>query len=1058
MPYSEYLKAVQEKMHTQQASEHSYRGLLESLLVAHVPDIAKDRYKIINEPSRIACGAPDLAILQSSDDDMLAVGYVEAKDIGMSLDKEEKSEQLQRYRNGLENLILTDYLEFRLFANGEKVLTVLIAENINGVIKPLPESFEKLQNLFSEFFTNERIAIKSTEDLAKIMANKTKLMQDVFNATLTHDANSVISQQHKAFKTMLISDLTPTQFADIYAQTITYGLFTAKLQQFKQNQYASFTKKDAADFIPANNEFLQELFSHIADSKLDASTLWVIDNLCELFTYVEWKNIIKTFSYENESDPIIHFYENFLTTYNPELRKARGVWYTPQSVVQFIVRAVDDCLQTHFNLPKGLADSSMVDIATSNDETKAVHKVQLLDVATGTGTFLAETIQRIYRNHFSTQSARWSNYVEQNLLPRLHGFEILMAPYAICHLNIQLLLEELGYKSENQKRLGVYLTNTLEEYHDEVDLPFANWLAEESNQASRIKREMPVMVAFGNPPYSGESQNKSDFIMNLMQDYKKEPSGGKLKEKNPKWINDDYVKFIRMGEHYINKNNEGILAYISNHSYIDNPTFRGVRFHLLNTFDEIYILDLHGNAKKKEKAPDGKPDKNVFNIEQGAAIIIAIKLKHEKKELAQNKLAQVFHADLWGSDRKEKYDWLKQHSLHDTDWQTVNYQAPYYFFCPKDFKAEKKYQKGFQIKELFPVNSVGIVTARDSLTIDKNRTALTDRLEDFLTLSDEQARMKFNLGKDTRDWTVSGARQDLKKLDLRKTKITPINYRPFDSHFTYYTGKSKGFYSYPRNDVMQHMLVGDNIGLTIGRQGQVVGSMQWSLAFISNSIIDLNLYYRGGANLFPLYLYDTDSMNFGKAMRRPNLNQTMIDAIAKILKITFIPDHEDDDNADDKTTFNPLDILDYIYAVLHSPAYRATYQEFLKIDFPHIPYPQDAEQFWQLVALGEQIRKLHLLQHPLVHQPITKWEVTGSDIVEKPIYKDGRIYINAMQYFDDAPEIAWQFYIGGYQPAQKWLKDRKGKKLDDNDIEHYQQIIIALAETHRLMQEIDKIH
>ncbi len=1071
MPYSKYLKAIQEKLHTGQAGEHSYRGLLEGLLANHVPDIAKDRYSIINEPSRVACGAPDFAILQKSDNDTLAVGYVEAKDIGVNLGSEEKSEQLIRYRNGLENLILTDYLEFRLFVNGEKMLTVAIAKHVGGIIKPLPENFEKLANLFNEFFTNQRVIIKSTEDLAKIMANKTKLMQDIFLQTLTNaDKHSTINAQYKAFEKMLINDLSKTQFADIYAQTITYGLFTAKLQQYKKHNDKAFTKDDAVHFIPASNPFLQKLFRHISNNDedetyLDDTTLWIIDNLCEVFGFVDWGKIRDAFNYDNDSAPIIHFYEIFLKNYNPSLKDARGVYYTPQPVVQFIIRAVDDCLKNHFNLADGLADTSKVDITVKDEasnglKSETVHKVQLLDVATGTGTFLAEIIQKIHKGK-PNQGASWNNYVEQHLLPRLHGFEILMASYAICHLQIHLLLEETGYQinQETPQRLGVYLTNALEEDHPTADLPFTKWLEIESNSASRIKREMPVMVAFGNPPYRGESKNKSDFIMKLMQNYKQEPSGGKLKERNPKWINDDYVKFIRMGEHYITKNTEGILAYITNHGYIDNPTFRGMRFHLLNAFDEIYIIDLHGNAKKKELAPDGKPDKNVFDIEQGVAIIIAVKKSSKIK--SPKPLARIFHKDVYGSNRDKKYDWLDEHSLNNIDFTSVDYQAPYYFFCPKDFEALKQYEKGFHINKLFKLHNTGIVSKRDKMAFQHSKKDMENLIKHLLTLNAEQIREQYPYCNwDSRDGKAEFVVSSLKEVGFNQELLKICNYRPFDNRWTYYTKKSKGFLGWPVYDIMQHMLAGDNLGLCVGRQGQVVGSITWNLAFITNSIIDFNIYYRGGADMFPLYIYDTDSFNFGKPMRKPNLNQDMIDEFATCLKLNFIPDHEDaqnNDNANDKTIFNPMDILDYIYAVLHSPTYRETYQEFLKIDFPHIPYPKTAKQFWQLAALGGQIRTLHLLENPTLNTPITKWEVTGSDVIEKPIYKDGKIYINNTQYFDDAPEIAWQFYIGGYQPAQKWLKDRKGRKLDYDDVQHYQKIIIALTETHRLMQQIDKI-
>ena len=1058
MPYTNYLKSIQEKLQTGQASEHTYRGALEELLKAHLPEIARTQYNVVNEPKRIACGAPDFAIYKITDDDSIAIGYVEAKDIGINLDEAEKSEQLTRYKDALENLILTDYLEFRFFVEGKKLETIAIAENVNGKLKPLPTNFEKLQNLLKEFFANERIQIDSSENLAKIMANKTKLMKTVFRETLENSSEeSVINAQYKAFEKMLINDLSQEQFTDIYAQTITYGLFTAKIQQYKTAMDAKFSRQDAAKFIPASNPFLRKLFYHISGSELqedslDETVLWVIDNLCDVFRFVDWQNILKAFDYKKDSDPIIHFYENFLTAYDAKLRKSRGVWYTPEPVVKFIVRAVDDCLKQYFNLPEGLANTSKVETPQGEN----LHKVQLLDVATGTGTFIAETIRKIHEDKFKTQQALWNGYVEQHLLPRLHGFEILMASYAICHLKIHLLLEQLGYKMDKDtpQRLGVYLTNALEEEHPVADLPFTRWLEVESNEASRIKRDMPVMVAFGNPPYNAVSQNMGDWITDKIDNYKY-IDGVHFGERKH-WLHDDYVKFIRLGEYYINKNGEGILAYITNHSYIDNPTSRGMRFHLLKTFDVIYIIDLHGNAKKQEKAPDGKADKNVFDIEQGVAIIIAVKNKN-----ANENLAELHHLDLWGSDRQAKYEWLNKNSLDKIKFTKVNHQAPYYFFCPKDFSKSAEYDKGFKINKLFYENNVGTMTARDNLVVDFDKNSLYEKIKDFadLTQSDETIRARYfghkKEGKykkgDNGSWKLIEARKMISEYN-HKDYIKPFTYRPLDNRYVYYTSKMVGR---ALKRIMKHMLIGDNIGLVATRINR---QMSLNYFFISNKITDLHILDNTGdsTSLFPLYSYETDSFDFGKPTRSPNLDMDIVNQIADRLGLQFITDHNHK-KTNDKKTFTPLDLLDYIYAALHSPKYRDTYKEFLKIDFPRVPYPQDASNFWALVEKGGQIRTLHLLENPVLNTPITKWEIEGTNIVEKPEYKDGRVYINPTQYFENVPMTAWQFYIGGYQPAQKWLKDRKGKMLDYEDLTHYQKIITALAETDRLMAEIDRI-
>lgn len=556
--------------------------------------------------------------------------------------------------------------------------------------------------------------------------------------------------------------------------------------------------------------------------------------------------------------------------------------------------------------------------------------------------------------------------------------------------------------------------------------------------------------------------------MNLMEDYKKEPGGkDKLKERNPKWINDDYVKFIRYGQHFIEKNGSGVLAYINPHGYLDNPTFRGMRWNLLKTFDEIYTIDLHGNTKKRETAPDGSKDENVFDIMQGVSINLFVKTGRKKID----ELGKVFHHDLYGL-REFKYDYLSTYSLKDVDFEEVKNIAPNYFFINKNFEEQEFYNKGFSVNELFPVNSVGIVTARDGFTIHTNKHVVKSNIETFLNLNDEAARIMFKLGKDVRDWKIKYAKEDLTNNYPYKGQFATILYRPFDNRWTYYTGNSKGFYSYPRKEVMQHFTRGENLGIVIGRQGQVVGSMPWNLSFITKSISDLNLFYRGGGMLFPLYLYSSNinETTFDERPQRVcNLNTEIVSKFEGILQMQFVDEktegnvcfanNNDELQNEYKEVFAPIDILDYIYAVLHSPTYRDKYKEFLKIDFPRIPYPKDKEIFWQFVKLGSEIRQTHLMESPPLKSFIKDYPFVGDgdNVVEKLDYIDGNVYVNSIQYFEGVPQIAWEFFIGGYQPAQKWLKDRRGNKLEYDDIIHYKRIIVALKETERLMKEIERV-
>ena len=1059
----EYLQEIAKIYERGNATEHSYRRALAKCMEGLMGGCVAT-----NEPKRTEFGSPDYIIekeMHGKQGELgkplkpLPMGYVEAKDIGAKLSRIEKEEQLMRYRKGFSNFVLTDYLEFRFYRKGEKQETVRIAEIKDGRIIPQRKNFPTLERLFTNFRGFDDEAIGTWQELTERMADAGKLIRDeVFARAFAKNSRSNIKEQLAGFRKVLIHDIEAPQFVDIYTQTIVYGLFTARLHD---ETLSDFSREEARDLIPLSNPFLRQLFDYVCGANFDKNLVWVLDYLCKIYRDVDLHALIKSFSKRTSTnDPLIHFYETFLGQYNPKLRKSRGVYYTPEPVVNFIISAIDDCLKKHFDLHEGLAHRGKVDFfskaatAKKTKIKKSVHKVQLLDVATGTGSFMAEVVRQIHDSNFKNQQGAWSNYVEEHLLPRLHGFELLMGPYAMCHLKLDFLLTETGYKPQNKSnppRLGVYLTNALEEAHPDYDTLLAQWLSNESNEASRVKRDTPVMVAFGNPPYSGESANKDvPFIEELMGDYKKEPGGEeKLKERNSKWINDDYVKFIRLAEHYIEKNKEGILAYITNHAYLDNPTFRGMRWHLLNTFDDIYILDLHGNAKKKEVSPDGSADKNVFDIQQGAAIIIAV--KHRKRK---EKLAQVHHADLWGS-RQSKYDALAQSTLKNIQWEQIKNREPHYFFVSKNWDVFEEYKKSFNIENLFPVNGTGVITKRDQLSIHETEKEALTAAKDILNLSKQDFYSKYNMPVDVRDWRYEWAKQDIAEAEISSKLIQPITYRPFDNQKIVYTGRSRGFIGWPVVKIMRHFLSGENVGLIFGRQGQVVGGMSWNLCFITKNISDLNLFYRGGQVTSPLYLYDESES------RTPNLNMEIVEEMVKKLKLPFISDHKArgaSKKRQEQTALSPLDLLDYIYAVLHSPTYREKYKEFLKINFPRIPYPKTAKKFWRLADLGGEIRALHLMEHKALANRTIGFPIEGDRKVEKLNFSDdGKVWINKNQYFDGIPQTAWEFYIGGYQPAQKWLKDRKGRELTYDDIAHYQKIIIALAETHRIMGEINKI-
>jgi predicted helicase len=1044
----EYIEKLNRLYKTGNAREHSYRGDLQALINTIVPDVL-----VTNEPARIECGAPDYIITKRD----IPVGYIEAKDIGVDLESKSLKEQFDRYRASLQNLIVTDYLAFHLYINGEFKTKIEIGEIKNGKIVPIQNNFSTFIDLIKDFCLFEGQTIKSSSTLAAMMAKKARMLENIIEAALVSDIKkeeiSSLRDHMDSFQKILIHDIKPKEFADIYAQTIAYGMFAAR---FHDKTLETFSRQEAAELIPKSNPFLRSLFGYIAGPDIDDRIKWIVESLAEIFRSADVATLLKDFGKATQTqDPIIHFYETFLTEYDPALRKARGVWYTPSPVVNFIVRAIDDILNSEFGIKEGIADSSTIDIDVKHPGEKKslkkkVHRVQFLDPATGTGTFIAELIRQVYQK-FQGQEGIWSNYVENHLIPRLHGFEILMASYAMAHLKIDMLLQETGFKPTKNQRLKIYLTNSLEEYQEDDGTLFAlaRWLSEEAQQANDVKRDTPVMVVMGNPPYSGISANNGEWISELIEDYKY-VDGVHIKERKH-WLNDDYVKFIRFGQYFIEKNGEGILAFINPHGFLDNPTFRAMRWNLLKTYDMIYTIDLHGNGTKKETAPDGSKDENVFDIMQGVSINFFIKTGKKKT----NALGKVFHFDLFGK-REIKYDFLMDNSLIAINFKELKPEAPNFFFVPINHTAEDSYSEGFYIGELFIKQSMGVTTARDHFVIDFNKQNLLNRLNEFsdLSIDDLTVRTKYfgskSSGKyqpgDTRGWNLSKARVDISR-EIHEENIKTISYRPFDSRYIYY---SKKMVDWGREDVMKNLLI-SNISLVCVKIGRDETAHNY---FVSNSITDKSLTSSlDNANVFPLYL-NSDSANptlGASTNRKPNLNMEIVNEIAGKLKLTFIEEKETTNNS-----FSPIDILDYIYAILHSPTYRETYKEFLKIDFPRVPYPEDKKTFWKLVKLGGELRQIHLLESDVVNTYKTSYPISGDNIVDKIKFEDGNVYINETQYFSKVPEVAWNFYIGGYQPAQKWLKDRKERVLGFEDIKHYQKIIVALVETDRIMKEIDK--
>ncbi|MCY4082057.1 MAG: N-6 DNA methylase [Caldilineaceae bacterium] len=1097
--FQDYINGLKTNLKLGNATEHTHRPVLKILLESF-----GDNVTATNEPKRIECGAPDFVVTKTTQN-QLTVGYVEAKDIGFDLEQIEKDSerakpsnmngiQLKRYRESLPNLLLTNYTDFRWYVDGEPRMRACIAKaNNTGSLSPNKPEFSKCTQLLWEFLEKSPEKIASPVDLAQRMARLTHMIRNVIEESFRQcHVSHAVRDLYDASKSVLVPDLTEKSFSDMFAQTLAYGLFAARVYHVA----GPFGRQSAAYQIPPTNPFLQQLFSIITGPALDEEPfVSFVDDLSQLLGNADVEAILSAFSKrEALQDPILHFYEPFLAAYDPSLQEQLGVYYTPEPVVSYIVRSVDWLLRKRFDCVAGLANHEAASYELVDDigntTSKESHRVLVLDPACGTGTFLYAVIDHIREYYRSSGNAgMWNGYVKEHLLNRMFGFELLMAPYAMSHLKLGMQIaaqdmpaesrQDWSYKFDSDERLGVYLTNSLEQAEAQSMTLFGplRVITEEASAAAEIKRDLPIMVVLGNPPYSGHSANASKkdgkltWIGKLIEDYKK-VDGEPLGEKNSKWLQDDYVKFIRFGQWRIEQSGAGILAFITNNAYLDNPTFRGMRQQLLDTFTHIYLLDLHGNANKKEKAPDGSPDQNVFDIRQGVSIALFV------KEAGESSSAVVNHADLWGT-RESKYKVLDTSEVSTTKWETIEPYSPNYMFRPWNRELEEEYQRWPKITDVMPVNSVGVVTARDKLTIHWPSTDVMEVVKDFARIPPETARDRYNLGKDSKDWSVHRAQVDLNRTGLNDEFVTPILYRPFDTRFTYYTGESRGFICRPRSEVMSHMLRGENLGLMFMRQ--VALQDDYTHFGVSRSMADNRAFYsnKGIKSFAPLYIYTSEEENmsdlYAPTKKQPNLATEFTRELGRFIDLNFIGDGE----GDLSETFGPEDAFHYIYAVFHSPTYRKRYDQFLRADFPRVPIISDSRQFPKLVGLGRQLTQLHLMESRLLSQTKIGFPVQGEDIVESghPKYvppgssmpghsaplEEGRVYISKDnkssgkpgQYFEGVSPEVWEFRVGGYKPMEKWLKDRKGRVLSFDELNHYRRMGHALAETGRLMTEID---
>ncbi|MCK5012199.1 MAG: N-6 DNA methylase [Candidatus Omnitrophica bacterium] len=983
-----YLKEINALRESGEGREESYYPSLKALL-GEIAEFHKRKDIIsIAQPGNTEHGKPDFKVLTN---DNREIGIIEAKKPGEDLDKLEKKDQLIRYLKGYDNLITTDFYNFRLYRN-KRVIMEASLENIKQ-----NENFDALSDLLYTFFGFSIPKKYTAEMLAKDLAKKTKKLKKEVIVEMNAE-NEEIIDLCKAFKEFLMKDLTTEKFADIFSQTITYGLFISRI---RTKNLENFSPKTAYIDIPAGIGVLKSIFTYMLTSEdiVSENMDWIVNDITDILKQVDIAIILK-----EHHDPIVHFYETFLEEYDPKSRISQGVYYTPDPVVFYIASSLNFILKKRFNKTSGFANSS----------------VTVLDPASGTMTFISKAIE-IAKDENPNKGAE-NELIRDHILKHFYGFEVMMAPYTIGHLRMMLALEDVGYKMEKNENINLYLTNTLVEEPDRRDWKgrlVEKELLKESELSNRLKKETKVLAILGNPPYSMESKNNDPFILKLMEDYKK-INGIPLKERNSKVIMDDYAKFIRFAQYKIEQNGEGVIGFITNHGFIDNVTFRGMRHSLMETFNEIYVFDLHGNADKNEVCPDGSKDENVFNIKRGVSISFFIKRKNVNG-------TKVYHSDLWGM-QEDKYKWLLSNGFEDTKWKELEPDEPYYYFKPYNKSNLDTYNKGFRITDIFDVGSGGVKTSVNHVVIDFDKHILENKIDKFrnLAVPNEIVVEDLNLGNTRLKEEISEFRKKVSDNENIGNYYIDYSFRPFDDRNIFY---SKDIVDRPRYNVMKHMLR-ENVALVTNRLSKK-GVMPHP--FVCDKIVDLD-FSASASYLCPLYLYNKD--------KKSNIKKEVMQFINTYYEVPTTPEN----------------ILHYIYGVLYSETYRSKFSEFIKADYSRIPFTTSQEIFLKMSSLGKQITNLHLMKSSELNKTVSTFDIPGSNIIEKVTHRGSDVYINETQCFNGIEDKVWEYEIGGYQVLDKWLKSHKGRKLNLEDIEHFSKIVTTISKTIEIQVEIDELY
>lgn len=1015
------------------ATEESYYSDLKKLLETYLKGKGQ-KSNITVVARRSVAGIPDFTIRRGHE----LIGYIEVKDPkyeNLETLPARDTEQLNRYKDKLPNLILTNLFDFWLWRKEEKRWIKKVRIGMPGVfnslkIAPPPQKEDEFFDLLAAFFNFYIPEKRTAQSLAEELAGRAQLLPPYIVDLLNDNKEEEIDRIYKSFTEFLLPDLTKDDFADIYAQTITYGLFTARLRSINGKEFNRF---EAQRSLPKNLPILYQTFNLISSSALPESLEWLVTDISTILANADMEKIKEELTLQKgDDDPFIHFYEDFLAAYDPAKREKRGVYYTPFPVVSYITRSINEILKKNprFNFSEGFADK----------------RVTCLDFASGTLTFPVNAIKIAFSEYqkWNPDLGGVTGFIKNHILKNFYGFELLMAPYVLAHLKVALLLEEHGYSfdpSDNNDRFCLYLTNTLDfDPMKESTQPFTHFLSEEGKNALAVKKDKQILVVMGNPPYSVSSQNNTHFTIKEMGLYKEDVKD----EKNIQLLSDDYAKFIRFAHWKIEQLGSGVVGIITKNTYLSVSAFKGMRKKLLEYFDEVYVLNLHG--KLYEKTPEGKPDKPVFDIRVGVAILFLIKTGVKK-----SKYADLYCAEIFG-DRESKYQYLSKEMISSTKWEKLNVDEEYFFFEPKNFRDDECYKNFIEIKEIFgtgdPVNdqgklwASGVKTNRDPLLTNHDSNLLELKILDLQAtnrISDQEIKILYGL-EDGKYWQTSRERGKLKGVNIN-SNIYTYDYKPFSQKFIYY---QPDLIEIGRGGASKHVMrnffkPSSNFGLVLQKRS---GEKAYTGCFITDTLIDIN-FMGGQTYVFPLFIEPSAQLSL--VDNAPEIRANFSDSFLSTLHKTY------------NSRLKPQDILSYIYAVLHSESYRQKYAARLANDFPRIPFTSNFALFNEVAESGKKLIALHLLKDEGLDRPTAKFYGKDSELVkEKAIYKNGKLFINETQYFGEVEKDVWEFCVGGYQVLDKWFKDRKGRYLNEDDIRHVCKIMTAISRTLEIQKEIDK--